>query len=134
MWAFGSTAAACLWGVALLLAAALVPAYSSSSGFSDAGPGLTVSTSATLIQENGTWVLIPIAIPLVICLLTGAVLDRRCRRGGAWTRPAATGLVVILFVFALVGALSVGPFVLPAAVLLAVGARLTPDGPLRGQA
>lgn len=74
--------------------------------------------AATLTAENGAGVLIPLAGPLVVVVLLGAIIVAR----GAWGRPGpgASSWVILslLFIFALAGMLSIGPFVLPVFVLL----------------
>lgn len=124
-WAFCLTTGAVLWGLALIVGALVVPAYSGSASDS---AGHVWTTTATLVQANGVRVLMPVSVPAVCAVLLWMVLHRRCSRGGqaalAW---ALTGL---LCAFALV-AVSIGVFVLPLVALLAVGVHLTPNGPAR---
>jgi hypothetical protein len=116
-WAWVLTTGACLWSFALIVAA------------------VTIRTGGgTLVQENGTWVIIPVAVPAVISVLAWFVLHHRCTRGGNWTGTTASLLTGLLAVFSVVGMASIGMFVLPVAVLLALGVQLTPDGPARLQA
>jgi hypothetical protein len=125
-WAFGLTSAAVLWGVALVVGALVIPTYSggASSAASD-GAVQGWNTTATLVQANGAGVLVPVSIPAVLALISWWILHRRCTRGGSDT--AAWVIVGLLGGFALLGALSIGMFILPAVVMLALGARLTPD-------
>jgi energy-converting hydrogenase Eha subunit B len=113
------------WGLALVPSAWLLPAYQGSASSSS---GVVTHTSATLVGENGLWVLGIVAPPAVLALIAWFGLHRRCastsRRGGAlaWTAIAA------LLVLSLLAAASVGPFLLPVALLLVAAARLTPAG------
>ena len=53
-WAFALTLAAVGWGLALIPAALLLPAYHGSTSSSS---DVTTQTSATLVAVNGPWVL-----------------------------------------------------------------------------
>lgn len=123
-WAFGLTTGAVLWGLCLIIAAFVVPAYSGSESDS---AGRVLSTSATLIQVNGLGALAPVSIPFAVAAVVWLVLRHRCshgsRAGIAW---ALTGL---LLAYAVVAAASIGLFILPIVVLLAIAVRLTPNGP-----
>jgi hypothetical protein len=118
-WAFGLTVTAFAWGVVLIVAALVAPAYSV-----DAGPG-GQQTTTTLVDENGMWVLGVVAIPAVIAAIVSAVLHRRCttgrRAGAAWV------LVAVLGVFSVLSLPTIGIFVLPVVALLAFAAKLTPS-------
>jgi hypothetical protein len=124
-WAFASTLTAFCCSLALVPAALLLPAYQGSTSSSS---GVVTHTSATLVGENGLWVLGIVALPAVLALIAWFGLHRRCasasQRGGAlaWTAIAA------LLLLSLLAAASVGPFLLPAALLLVAAARLTPAG------
>ncbi len=111
--AFAYTVIAFLWSVGLLVAALVVPVYG----------------SATLVDENGSHVLLVVAVPAVISLAVWAALWRKCSHGsraGGWV--AWTG-VSLLSGFCLLALASIGLLVVPAAVLLASAALLTPSGP-----
>ena len=122
-WAFALTVTAFAWGVALLPAALLLPAY---EGASSSSTGVTTHTSATLVAVNGPWVLGVVALPALLALIAWFGLHRRCASttnyGGAlaWTAIAA------LAALSLLAAASIGLYLLPAALLLVVAARLTP--------
>lgn len=128
-WAFGLTATAFAWAVALVIAAMSLPVYSGSR--SDGGTGgitTTTTTTTTLVGENGLGVLGVVVLPAVLTVLVWLALHRRCSRGSASSGWAAWGLVGLLWVFCLLAALSVGVFALPVALLLACAAALTPRG------
>ena len=113
---------AALWSTALIAAGFFVKSYTSS--------GTTVSTYGTtvtknlpglsLIQENGLKVLIPLSIPLAMVLIVAVLMWRRRRAGLVLVGPTAWGAVVILGIVTLLGVLTIGPFILPATVLLLV--------------
>lgn len=110
-WASGLAGAALGWGLALIGGALLVPVYGSESA------------SATLVDENGAAVLIPVAVPALIAALVWVALWRGSRASGyvAWSLIGALG------VFCLLAILSIGLFALPVAVLLALAAARAPS-------
>lgn len=101
--------ASVIFGVGLLAAAFTVPAY-------------TGTVSQTLVQANGGKVILVVAIPLVGALLangTIAIRLRHARRGVG----LFTWLVVgALGAFAMLGLLTIGPFVAPVPICLLVAA------------
>lgn len=121
--AVAAATGSCLWSLALLPYAFFVPAYAGESRFQ----GVTLHTSSTLVGVNGTAVVAVIAIPAVLSLLAWAGLNRRCARGSAAGTAIAYGAAIALGAFAVVAAASIGPLVLPAALLLAVAVRATPS-------
>lgn len=100
------------WSAALIVGAFFVPMYSS-DGSGGAG-------SATLVGENGAHAVGVVAIPLVIVLGVAAALWRG-HRTTAWT---VTGLLIA---FNLLAMLSIGVFVLPVTISLAVACSKSPD-------
>lgn len=123
--AFALTVAAVGWSLALVAAAFLAPVY---SGAESSTFGGTTSTTATLVGVNGFWVIAPVSVPLVLALLAWAGLRRRCSSGSRAGTLLAWVAVSVLALFAVVAGLSIGPYVLPAVLLLAAGARATPLG------
>lgn len=109
------------WCLVLLAGAATVPVYSVIHD----GPGGSVSTSATLIEVNGSSAYIPVALPLVPVVVVGTALwvRRRGRRSGAG--PVAWTIVGVLGAFAVVSGFSIGLFVVPVVVLLTVACATT---------
>ena len=124
-WAFGLTLAAFSWGAALVPAALLLPAYQGSESSSS---GITTHTSATLVGVNGPWVLGIVALPAVLALIAWFGLHRRCEYGSEHGGALAWIAIAALVLLSLLAAASVGPVLLPAALLLLVAARLTPAG------
>ncbi len=105
-----SLGAALFLSLVLLASGFLVPVYSSESVSSS---GAATSTTETLVAVNGLNVLIVLAIPLLISLLVAAAL-RMDRRRAAWILTGLLGL------FAVLAILSIGFFVLPVVIALAV--------------
>jgi hypothetical protein len=104
-----------IWSLGLLVAALVLPAYDQAQA-TPAGP--TFDT-VTLVHENGGWVLIPVAVPAILCAVVGLALRRR-RRTIAW---AAIGA---LAAFALLLIASIGAFIVPVVALLAWATAATP--------
>jgi hypothetical protein len=110
-WALALTVAAVAWGVALVIAAFVAPAYNDGS---------------TLVAQNGPWVALPVAVPAALAAVAWAGLRHKCSRPGRAGSRAAWTAIALLGAFTLVGAASIGLFVLPATAMLAVAATLTP--------
>jgi hypothetical protein len=116
--------AALVWSLGLVLAALIAPVYSTSST-SDVN-GVTLG-SATLVQVNGAWVLLLVGIPAAMSALV--ILAIRARRLGArWGVPLAWTAIALLTAEALVGLETIGLFIVPAIILLAVATRRAPGG------
>jgi hypothetical protein len=123
-WAFGLTVTGFCWALALVPASFLVPVYGGSAA-GDAG--LVTHQSATLVGENGPWVLSIVALPAVLASIVWFGLHRRCTRSSVRGSALAWAGIVGLFLLSVVAAASVGPILLPAGLLLAAAASLTPS-------
>lgn len=111
---------AAVWSLGLVIAGSVLPVYNGES-ISNAD-GVTF-VSETLVAQNGAWVLIPVAVPLVVCGVVALALRRRSVRV-AWV---AVGL---LGVFALLSIPSIGLFIIPVVAVLARAVMLsTPRAP-----
>jgi len=121
---FASGGLAC--AAALVPAAFLAPVYSGESGSTD---GTIVHTTNTLVGVNGIWVAGLMSVPLFLALVTWVGLRLRCSRGSVLASRVAWAAVILLWLFTLVGALSIGFLVLPSALLLVVAAKTTPARP-----
>jgi hypothetical protein len=118
---------ALVWSAGLVLAALLVPIYTSDT--TSEVNGVTV-TRSTLAQENGFRAVALLAVPVVACIVVLWAI--RARRWGArWAAPVAWAGVALVAAEALVGILTIGALILPAAILLAAAVRLAP-GPAAG--
>ena len=110
-----SLAFALVWGAGLVIAALLVPVYQSSS---NSGSGAVTDGSATLVGVNGWGALLAAGAPVAAAVVTGCALWRRTGRHGAgvlaWT---VTGLLAC---FNFLAMLSIGVFVIPVTLALAI--------------
>ena len=109
-----------MWSVALVVGALTAPGYAESSGAAGAEgePVAVEGSEATLVEVNGTGVLVVVGTPLAATVVVVALLLLRGRHRGFGY--AAWAVVALLAGFAVVGLLSIGMFVLPAVVALAV--------------
>ena len=82
-----------------------------------------ISGSATLIQINGFWVLIPLAVPLI---LSGAGWLARQSITQSWRgrRLVLWASAVLLLIFVVITGFSIGMFYAPSALLLLASAML----------
>ncbi|ROR93505.1 hypothetical protein EDD28_2921 [Salana multivorans] len=112
------------WSLVVVVAALALPVYSGETTSSDGG---TVSTRATLVEVNGTGVLGIVLAPLLASVLVAAMVWGRRRWPAlgtlAWVATVALGLL------ALAGIMSVGVFLLPVVLALAVAILLSAPGP-----
>lgn len=115
------TCAAVVWSLGLVLAALLLPTYGGQT-VSDSN-GLTL-TSATAVEVNGARALIIVTVPVVASLVVAWALYRRRSDGWRHSGRVAWAAIAILTAAALAGIASVGAFMLPAAILLALASRL----------
>lgn len=115
--------AAFVWSLGLVVAALFAPVYSTASTSPDVN-GVTLG-SASLVQENGAWVLILVGIPAAASAVV--MLALRARRSGArWGAPLAWTAIGLLTAEALVGMMTIGLFIVPAIVLLVAATRRAP--------
>jgi hypothetical protein len=112
---------AAIWSLGLLIAIVL-PLYDAAVPSPD---GATF-VSETLVARQGGWVLIPAAIPLLLCGVVMLALRRSRAGAGARGRRIAWAAVGFLAAFGLFSILSIGGFVLPVALLLGGAVLLTP--------
>jgi hypothetical protein len=110
---------ALLWSVGLIVSAAVAPAYQSTT---ETSSGAVISETATLLDENGPAILLPVAVPLLVTVIVGYALWRRENRRGAG--PIAWTATVLLAGFNVLAMASIGLFMVPVtAVLVVVCAR-----------
>jgi hypothetical protein len=105
---------AAIWGLVLVVAGFLVPAYRSTSMSSSGEP---TQSSETLVGVNGPGVAVVLVGPLLVTVLVGCALLLRGRRGAL---PVAWVLTALLAVFIVLWMLSIGVFVVPVTAALVV--------------
>jgi hypothetical protein len=103
------------WGLLLLIAAAVVPVYSTETQTTS---GAITTGTATLVQVNGWHALLVVAVPLACAALVGALLWRRVGKPGAG--PVAWTVTALLAGFNVLAMLSIGVFLLPVTVALII--------------
>jgi hypothetical protein len=118
------TAGAFLWAVGVILAALLLPSFDDQT-ISNA-KGLTLTT-ATFVQVNGPWVLIPVALPLLVVAIVAVTLRARRTQGPQWAGTVAWAAVGGLLLLGLITIASIGTLALPVVLLLALALRLVPQ-------
>ena len=102
-----------LWSVGLMVSAAVAPAYESTT---ETSSGAVTTEGATLLDENGPAVLLPLGVPLLVTVIVGFALWRREPSRGAGV-VAWTG-IVLLAAFNVLAMASVGLFMVPATAAL----------------
>jgi hypothetical protein len=124
------TAAAAVWSFGLVLAAVLVPAYAGDT----TSDGVATLSQLTLVQSQGGWALLLVAVPLAACAVVAAAMVHRRREDARWALPAAWSAIGVLGLIALLSITSVGAFMVPVIVLLVLSVRLAPGwGDVRAQ-
>lgn len=117
--AFWASTAGIAYGGLLAVLAFTVPVYSTDTSAGGSG-------TATLAGENDLGAVV--LLPLVVAAGVFALLHLVCRfgsrpaLGAAWTLAALTALLAVL------GAMTIGIFIAPLAVLLVYACRATPRG------
>jgi hypothetical protein len=119
------TAAALAWSLGVVLAALLVPAYDASSS---SPQGLTL-TRATLVQRHGARALILVAIPMIVSIVVAVAIYGRHRGGPRWNAPVAWVAIGLLAAESVLGITTLGAFIAPVVILLALSFRLAPSPP-----
>lgn len=123
--AVGAIAAA----AAVPVAALTVPAY---EGVESSSGGVIATTHATIVDENGVGALVPATLPLVAAFAVALLLHRRCTSGSTAAIGAAWAIVGVMAALALVAIASIGLWMVPAVVLLALSTVTTPRGTAPG--
>jgi hypothetical protein len=117
-------ALAALWATGVSLYLLFAPTYGSS--VSTYGPNSTASRSetrsyATLLDVNGPQILFVLSLPVLLALSPLAFRKHR--------RAALLGAGALMLCFSVLGALSVGTFYLPTALLLLLAGATRPAEP-----
>ncbi len=105
------------WSVGLLVSALWLPVYSNQTVV-DAN-GITLTT-ATYLQRNGAWVLIPIALPALASLAVALAIAHRGHSAAHW----AWLPVAAVWVAGLITVVNAGGLLLPAAIGLSLALRI----------
>jgi hypothetical protein len=117
---------AALYGAGFLIVGLFVPTYSSTSSSTSGGVTEHLSSSSTMVAVNGVRVLGVLALPLVAVMLVWMSLkwQRRHYRLGAGV--LAWIVVALLGALSLLALLSIGIFIVPLAVILAIACANAP--------
>lgn len=119
-------AIAFVWSAGLIITGLFIPTYGSDA----ASPvnGVTL-TSSTLLQSKGAWAMTLVTLPALGAVVVLVLLRARRYDGGSWRLRLAWAVVAALACESLLGILTVGAYMLPVPVLLALALRLvSPDG------
>jgi hypothetical protein len=117
---------ALVWSAGLIIVALFIPTYASDRASEMDGVTLT---SSTLLQSKGAWAMTLVTIPALVTVAVLVLLRGRRYDGAEWRLYAVWALVALLAVEALLGILTVGAYILPVPILLALAVRLvSPDG------
>lgn len=126
--ASGYVIAAFVAAAAAALVVAFAPLYEGCSATAQASSTSIGSVSEhvscgheTALQVNGPWVLVIVAIPVLIALLPIALRFRRSSRIVS---------ALVLWILCVLGALSIGVFFVPAAILMTIAAARSDAAPL----
>ncbi|MGA9858816.1 MAG: hypothetical protein WBQ18_13210 [Solirubrobacteraceae bacterium] len=113
---------AAVWSIGLLLTGLLLPVYDSSTSSAD---GITL-TRQTLVENDGLSALVLILIPSLCCAAVAWAMLARRRDDPRWSTPGAWVAVGVVAVEAVLGILSIGAFILPVAIALALAVFVAP--------
>jgi hypothetical protein len=120
--------AAAVWSTLLVVGACTVPVYRGvTMTTDDAGRTTETATTDTLIGQNGTGALVPVAIPLVATAVSAVLLALAARH--RWAEWAAWAPVAVTAALTLLGMLTIGIFVAPVTLALVIATALTPTHP-----
>lgn len=115
-----------VWSGGLIVTGLFIPTYGSDA----ASPvnGVTL-TSSTLLQSKGAWAMTLVTLPALGAVVVLVLLRARRYDGGEWRLHLAWAVVAALACESLLGILTVGAYMLPVPVLLALAMTLvSPDG------
>lgn len=119
------------WSSAVLLHLLTAPAYEAITSSAVTTPdgstgfGSGVVTRATVLEVNGPGALVPLTFPLVvsaIALIAAFIASSR------WSSRTAGLAAAVVAVFSLMGAMTIGVYYIPVALLLLLGAVLPQHG------
>lgn len=84
------------------------------------GPNVTSSSSVSIFQTDGVWVLVVVSVPVLVSLIAVLLPQRRAKMVSA----------VLLWVGCFLGMFSVGMFFIPAAILMTLAASRSETAPI----
>jgi hypothetical protein len=122
-WALLLNAFAILWSLLLLVGALAIPTYDEQT--------TSAHRTITLVAENGAWILLPLAIPLLLTGAAGWLLHSPNIRNSGRARSIAWVLTGVLLAFCVISIASVGLFLAPAALAMLGAMLLTSPRPRR---
>lgn len=130
-------AVALFWSAVLLVIATGVPVYEGETETSTVTSSAVVVTheSLTLVDENGSGILVIIGVPLLVTIIVGLALWLRGARRGAG--PIALTFTGLLAAFNLVAMLTIGLLIIPVTACLAfacIKRQTRPHGEVRDAA
>lgn len=113
------------WAVGVAISLVLVPIYEGAASAPEAGTNAEriTTTPRTLLDVNGIGVLAPLLVPVVLTVLP------LLRARSATRRRLKMVSAVLLLVFVVGGALSIGLFYAPSAMAMLIAAALAAVGP-----
>jgi hypothetical protein len=113
-----------VWAAALFVIVTAVPFYESDTEtFTRTSPSPVVThDSLTLVEENGSGILLIIGIPLLVTIMVGCALWLRGSRRGAG--PIAWTFTGLLAGFNLLSILTIGVFIVPVTACLAIACAI----------
>ncbi len=119
----GWALAAVVWSSLLVLGALLLPFYQTgSSTVSAGGRYISATSTSTLFAADGYYALLLVGVPLLLSVVCFVALRAANGRPLRWSFVAIGMSVGLVWLECLVGLLTIGLFLIPAAVLLTVGA------------
>jgi hypothetical protein len=113
---------ALVWSLGLVLAALLVPAYDGTTSGVE-GLGLT---RRTLVEVHGARALILVTIPVIVSIVVALAMYSAHRDRPRWSAPVAWLAIGLLAAETVLGIVTIGAFIAPVVILLALGFRLAP--------
>jgi len=110
------------WSSALVVLALLLHQPATTSNVGSYEPIGTPISGMTLVQQNGSKILIPVGLPLVLTLCVVFLMSSRYRHHRPLVGIGVRICVGLLLALSILGILSVGLFILPVTVFVVLAA------------
>jgi hypothetical protein len=111
------------WSSALVVLALLLHQPATTSNVGSYEPiGTPIISGMTLVQQNGSKILIPVGLPLVLTLCVVFLMSSRYRHHRPLVGIGVRICVGLLLALSILGILSVGLFILPVTVFVVLAA------------